>query len=384
MGKENIEDIEDSDYYECILTPKNAPTESKNGITLNGSNDQYVEAHLELLKLFKVKGDHYMINKTEIAILDAPENKPVIVEVKPKIGMSGKVHVKIYGINKNGGATIRISKPKGSGFEYTKILTFKVIRYLLDGMISGEVNHDDIEKMKIKKQSVPKKIAVSKCEICAKTFANQQEFKVHMTEIHKESTDDSGVTAMEIEEEQEIDDKQDVFKESEKTSWEEERIRYLKDIKKENEEMDIENDIEALTRRKDQKVLLKQKKIEEEELEFRESLKMQEIEKKEQEKKRKRQMSIEKKRIKKKTKKEVPESSVIHENKIIDVSGTRYEKKFLEVGLKAEDYAICKVKGDGACGFNSAALNFHLEENLGPYVRRNVNNHIVFHFLKTL
>ena len=68
MGKENIEDIEDSDYYECILTPKNAPTESKNGITLNGSNDQYVDAHLELMKLFKVKGDHFIINKTEINI----------------------------------------------------------------------------------------------------------------------------------------------------------------------------------------------------------------------------------------------------------------------------------------------------------------------------
>ena len=310
MAKDAIEKMENesSDYYDCILTPKNASDENKNGITINGSNDQYIEAHLKLLEVLNVKGDRYIINNIEVGILDTPEKKPVVVDVKSKNGMSGKVHVKIYGINKNGGATIRISKPKGSGFEYTKMLTFKVIRYLLDGMISGDINPDDIEKLKIKKQNAPKKIMAGEYETCAKTFISQQELKLHRTKIHRGSANDIKVEDMEIAEDQENKDKQKELKESEKMSWEEERIKYLKTKNSDNEEMDIEHDLQVLTKLRDQKVLLKQKKIEEEEQVFRESMKIQEAEKK-----RKRQMSIEKKRIKKKTKKEVPERSVIQE-----------------------------------------------------------------------
>ena len=36
------------------------------------------------------------------SILDAPENKPVVVEVKSKSGMSGKAQIKICNINAKG------------------------------------------------------------------------------------------------------------------------------------------------------------------------------------------------------------------------------------------------------------------------------------------
>ena len=71
MAKDAIEKMENesSDYYECILTPKNAPDDNKSGITINGSNDQYIEAHLKLLEILNVKGDRYIINNTEVGYL---------------------------------------------------------------------------------------------------------------------------------------------------------------------------------------------------------------------------------------------------------------------------------------------------------------------------
>ena len=41
---------------------------------------------------------------------------------------------------------------------------------------------------------------------------------------------------------------------------------------------------------------------------------------------------------------------------------------------------MCVVKGDGASGANCAALNFHSDEKLGIYVRRNINQHLADFF----
>ena len=65
--------------------------------------------------------------------------------------MSGKAQIKIFNINAKGGGTIMIQKRSGVGFQFAKELAFKVIRFLLNEMISGNILMTDIEKFKRKK-----------------------------------------------------------------------------------------------------------------------------------------------------------------------------------------------------------------------------------------
>ena len=99
-----------SDYYEYTLTPNVASEDAKTGVTFKGSSPEYLGAYGIIIKMMQKKGDRYIINDTEVAIVDAPATKPTVVEVKHKKGMSGKAHVKIFGINKQGGATMMITK----------------------------------------------------------------------------------------------------------------------------------------------------------------------------------------------------------------------------------------------------------------------------------
>ena len=116
--------------------------------------------------------------------------------------------------------------------------------------------------------------------------------------------------------------------------------------------------------------------MEEEELRLIEFKKKNEIaNKKGEEKKRKRQMSLEKKKNKEKSKTEKlkVQDQTKKERKDIKNIDRKYKSLFSEAGLDIDNHAICRVKGDGACGCSCAGLNFHHDETLGPYVRGNVN-----------
>ena len=105
--------------------------------------------------MMQKKGDRYIINGIEVAIVDAPATKPTVVEVNPKKGMSGKAHVKIFGINKHGGGSMMITKPRGSGFEIVKLLAFNVITYLIDRIISGDIKQEDGEEIPVIPEECP-------------------------------------------------------------------------------------------------------------------------------------------------------------------------------------------------------------------------------------
>ena len=139
------EAAESSDYYECSMTPKNAAEECKTGITFKGNDEEYVNAQKKVLQMIKKKGERYEINGIEVAIVDTPKNKPVLVKTKSKTGLSGKSNLKVYDVNAKGGATIMVSKVSGSDIVHAKNLAFKVVKYLLDSLISGDIDDESIE-----------------------------------------------------------------------------------------------------------------------------------------------------------------------------------------------------------------------------------------------
>ena len=394
-------------FYDCTITPSNAPEEGKTGVTIKGSNEEYIQAYTMIMDIFKRKGDRYVINGVEIAVNDNHHTKPYIIEVKQKTGRTGRANLKIFGVNKNGGGTIMISKSSGVDFVYAKVLALKVITYLLDGIITKSIKHDDIVRMK-KNMSIRSSKGV-KCDLCENSFVNMQGLRLHTTRMHNKSNTENKCNSSEKKEKEELEldshtietitrsdeeiettekmtveeEEYDKLKDLEDESWEEKR---LKNSIIETDEMEVdkkeENETESTfikrAKLQDEKVLKKQREIEQEEKALKEK-----HDQKEKEKKRKRQLSTDKKKTKKKSRKDLKNKPVYEKPKsdanVREIENI-YETKFSEVGLDISEYVLCVVKGDGACGSSCAALHFHSDQKLGPYVRRNINQHIADFF----
>ena len=134
------EDFPQSDYYEVIETPGNASKENKNGVTFRGSDDEYFKAQSFLIEMTKKKGDRFQINGVEMYVADNPKNKPITIGIKLKNGISGKANLKIYTKNRRGSATILVTKVRGGSTEDVKNLAFRIVRYILDNVISGQIS----------------------------------------------------------------------------------------------------------------------------------------------------------------------------------------------------------------------------------------------------
>ena len=112
--------------------------------------------------------------------MDNVDNKPIKVEVKPAKGPSGKVNIKIYKANKSGSATIMIS---GGDLVHVKTLAFKIVKYILDGIIDGELTSQDIANFK-QNPADRNTEGQRKCDICGKSFKTQHGLKIHNSKMH--------------------------------------------------------------------------------------------------------------------------------------------------------------------------------------------------------
>ena len=411
--------------YELEMVPNKSAEDKKTGITIKGKDVEYLEAHRILKDFFLTRGQKYIINGTEIRIVDLPKNKLIKVEVKNKGGMSGKVNLNIYEVNTRGGATIMIQKVSGGGFEHVKIFGLKVIKFLIDGLINGNIQEENIHNYKIKTEKTGKKEDRNfieqkvNCGECERKFKSDQGLKKHMTRFHSREGEDVcdsceksfdsdkdlakhnelihgeilspiakkhklSQEEMEIEVVEHIDV---TLEELENISWEEKRFKHrfieTKVSEEELEQMqeydeqerkikvnEIDKTVEELN---DEKVILKQQAWFEEEVRYQE-MKKQYSEKKEKEViSRKRQRS--KKKSKSKKREKVEETVDDKNSTNVNEIPKDLEKAFKEVGLNLNEYRIYKVKGDGACASNCVAVHIHGEEKLGQYVKRNMNEY---------
>ena len=175
--------------YEIELVPKLASDEDKTAITFKGNDSEYVAAQKLLKGVLNKKGERFLINEIEISITDTPKNRPMIIGVKPKDGISGKANLKLFEINNRGGATIMTQRAKGGDNMTVRALGIKVIKYLVNGLIAGSIKEEDFQKFKIKNQIVADNRSKSefenRCQICEKGFRTEQGVKLHMNRIHE-------------------------------------------------------------------------------------------------------------------------------------------------------------------------------------------------------
>ena len=425
---DNTEEL--SDYYECVLTPNNAPADCKTGVTFKGKDADYLKAHKMIMNIAQNKGDRYMINDTEGNISDAPKNKPACVEIKSKLGQTGKANLKIYAKNGRGFGTIHITKISKGEFEHVKILAFKVIKYLLDKVISGEVQNEDIEKMKNKSGSKKgKKAYYHCCKSCGSKFETDQDLTVHMKTDHTEKKvmcmmcENTFKTLEELEEheqqdhtqkfkcslcdssfrkQEEVDDHKQInhVGNSYKCKLCDNKFNDEKDLEKhiqnnhagmcsptskriktnlekgdeEEEKMEVDDPYMIRSKMNDEKVIAMQKRYDKEHDQINELKRKKSIQK-EEENNKKKKLSLKKKKSKRKNKKESSEEKPL-KLRLKEIP-EKYNEIFKESGKERKEFGIFSVKPDGACGANSTAIHCHRDQNLGPYVMRNVNEYTV-------
>ena len=177
------DDVDDnSEYYDWVMIPHCHPEEKKNGITFKGDTADYLRARDIIFEFFNKKGRILTINNRKLQILDIVKHQ-FKIEVKPPKGQSGKINIKIYPANKSGIATIMITKTKDSELVHVKTLAFRVIRYLIDGIIDGVINEDDVHSFTSgeDEESERRKLI---CQICRKDFKTKNGMSIHIEKDH--------------------------------------------------------------------------------------------------------------------------------------------------------------------------------------------------------
>ena len=176
------EDNHGYDFYDWLLV---YPEDRKTGVTFKGDCEEYLNAHKMIWKLLNRKGAKLVVNVREIRVLDNAKNKPIKLEVKPLRGPTGKTSIKLYDVNKNGTATIMISKVSAGDLVHVKTLAFTIVKYLLDGIIDGVLTDSDLEMME-KDTKVGDEESLD-CDVCGKSFKTRNGLNIHKGRMHYNS-----------------------------------------------------------------------------------------------------------------------------------------------------------------------------------------------------
>ena len=180
--KDDIDDNENSEYYDLVMIPHCSSEEKKNGITFKGDTAEYLRARDIIFDFFNKKGRKLTVNNRNLQILDIVKYQ-FKIEVKPPKGQTGKINIKIYPANKSGIATFMITKTKDSELVHVKTLAFKVIKYLIDGIIDGVINENDVNSFKSgEDEGLEKRKLI--CQFCSKDFKTKNGISIHMDKEH--------------------------------------------------------------------------------------------------------------------------------------------------------------------------------------------------------
>ena len=429
--KKNVEEYDHNEYYDWELVPKVYQDDMKTGVTFRGDSQEYLDARSKLKEMLDKKGMIYYINGNQLKILDNPKNKPIKVDIKPQKGPSGKANIKIYNVNNKGYATIVISKVSDGTLQDVKTLSFKIIKYMIDGMIDNEISKTDLENFKIHPNGDhgnTNDLDERPCEKCGKTFKTKNGLAIHIQKHVKESEvkcskcdyqpisdidlrnhfqsshepsrkikqqplnrNGSSVVKcnscdFELSNEYELKrhkrDKHDDFSKS-TSPKPKKRKQISRFIEEEMEvdahvqtlEMEIDHEKSILIERsnqQDEKVKRIQEKRDEEERLYKEKKQQEKLEAEKKEREAIELVKMNSKKLKNKTKnvKKKKEATLILKPYLRDIPDNI--KHLLD-----NDHVLYPVKGDGSCGPRCLAAFLYQDQTLGPHLARNINLHFV-------
>ena len=84
-----------------------------------------------------------------------------------------------------------LQKTSNSEMVHVKVLAFKIVKYLLDGMIDGEISDDEIENMKQESNGKLEADIDLVCKTCGKKMKTVQGLNIHKAKMHKDILDEN-------------------------------------------------------------------------------------------------------------------------------------------------------------------------------------------------
>ena len=382
-----------NEFYDWEMVPTSYTEDLKTGVTFKGDSAGYIEAHKMINNMLTQNNSKFIINDREMTVKINGKNKPLKVDVKTIKGAVGKVNLKFYNVNSKGIATIMISKVSAGTILHVKALAFKIIKYLIDGILDGELVENDLKAYRLdtnKEKNADRLV----CKVCQKTFKLPNGLKIHYTKFHainqcetcKEifsSISDLGIhrklcKVNVSKNKTELDKGSFVFKCdlcTFKSSTEHDIQKHTKEVHN------------SPSTSPSPKKLIQQKinVVEEMEVDDQNDLKEDSHASKKREKREKRDKKLQKKQQKKiELEKRMEEKMKKSEKKVIKEqkkeSKLKLKTYLREIpanckGIVGEDHILYPVKGDGACATRCLAAWIFQDQSLGPYIGRDLNTH---------
>jgi hypothetical protein len=139
--------------------------------------------------------------------------------------------------------------------------------------------------------------------------------------------------------------------------------------------MEVDEELMVRSNMNEEKVILMQKRFEEEDKSIKELKKKNDAGQEEEMLKTKNSLRLKKKNKKKsnQNKANFAETDKVATKEI----PVKYDSVLKEEGIDRSDYCIYGVKPDGACGSTCTGLHCHKDKKLGKYVRRNIIEYLV-------
>ena len=175
-----------SGHFEMELIPKNSSNENHTGVIFRGESEEFEEAQRTLEKILQKPNFQFIIDGREVRIKNVPritKTSPTTIEITTKKGEVGCAGIQFFSSKTS---SIMITKQSRYEIIMVKALAFKIIKPLLNGLVSGDLNEESI--MKLEKKPFDKtigKFKPSDCTQCGKTFVNSHGVSVHMAKIHE-------------------------------------------------------------------------------------------------------------------------------------------------------------------------------------------------------
>ena len=185
--KDITEDDQYSDEYEMEFQPKDAPEDKMTRIKIKCDSEDFAAARDKLKLIFK-KDATYNIDGVQIRVKDNPAKSPMTVEMS-NADVKGTATIKFFSGKDN---TIMITKPSRQDFKVTKVLAIKVVKKMIDAILSKSlsdeglgklIQHSNNKTIGKMKESMPFLI----CNDCGIVFASEKEINTHMGRVHKQS-----------------------------------------------------------------------------------------------------------------------------------------------------------------------------------------------------
>ena len=197
------EEYDDLAFYDTEYTPKASTGEETSGISFKGESEEFQLAHKAIEKMMTKPRITYNVEGNQIFVKSVPKAGRISLQITTTNGEKGCVGLQFHK-PKKGKVSFRISKPSGEEPRFVSALAEDILKPILRGLITGDMNEASLSKMQMKtinktmrsspmKKTPAKQKERSVCNVCGNAYETKVSLEVHMND-HEATCKDCNFT----------------------------------------------------------------------------------------------------------------------------------------------------------------------------------------------